>query len=302
MDALPITRAVMDFVRGSMSDGRPGQRISEKSDVGLLSQLKTPDAWLAWKEILNRHASLIMKTASQFEFQQERKNECFLFVCEKLTDNGFRRLHKYDAGRNASFRTWLVAIVFNLCIDWHRKEFGRAVLLPAISALPVFDQLVFRYSFEQAMSSQECLQALSTEFPDVTDQQLHRAIRRVQGVLTARQRWQIGVRYRRKRQSGNPRIGQQLPNVDQLPSPTQDPAVSAQKQQELDALRSALSNLPARQQLLLHLRFHAGLTLDQIAQFLQLGDSARAWRQIDKALKALSDQFTSKKFPDFREK
>ena len=281
-----------------MSDGRPGQRISEKSDVRLLSKLKTPDAWLAWTEILNRHASLIMKTASQFEFQQERKNECFLFVCEKLTEDGFRRLRKYDVRRNASFRTWLVTIVFNLCIDWHRKEFGRAFLLPAISALPVFDQLVFRYSFEQAMGRQECLQALSTEFPDVTDQQLHRAISRVHGVLTARQRWQIGVRFRRKRQSGN----SGMPNVDQLPAPTQDPVLEAQKRQELDALRSALTKLSAQQQLLLHLRFHAGLTLDQIAQFARLGDSARVWRHIEKALKALSEQFPSEKSLDFREK
>jgi len=285
-----------------MSDRRSGKCISEKSDVALLSQLKTPDAGTAWTEILNRYAALIMKTASQFEYQQDRKNDCFLFVSEKLSEDGFKRLLKYDSRRNASFRTWLITIVFNLCIDWHRKEFGRAYLLPAISALPGFDQLVYRYSFEQGMTGQDCLHALSTEFPDVTRQQLSRAISRVHGVLTPRQRWQIGVRHRRQRRSGDQGGDSRLHDVDQLPTPIEDPAIMAQKQQDLDALQVALANLSAREHLLLHLRFHSGLTLNQIAQFVRLSDSARAWRHIEKALKALSDQFPSEKFPDYRKK
>ena len=285
-----------------MSDRHSGKCISEKSDVTLLSQLKTPDAGTAWTEILNRHASLIMKTASQFEYQQDRKNDCFLFLSEKLSEDDFKRLLKYDSRRKASFRTWLVTIVFNLCIDWHRKEFGRAYLLPAISALPGFDQLVYRYSFEQGMTGQECLQALSTEFPDVTRQQLSRAIRRVHGVLTPRQRWQIGVRHRRQWRSGEPGGDARLHDVDQLPTPIQDPAIMAQKQQDLDALQAALANLSAREHLLLHLRFHSGLTLNQIARLVRLGDSSRAWRQIEKALKAMSDQFPSRKSPGIRKK
>lgn len=285
-----------------MSDRGSHKQLSEKSDVSLLRQLNTPDAWPAWAEILRRHASLIMKTSSQFEYQQDRKNDCFVFISEKLSEDGFKRLQKYNPRRNASFRTWLITVVFNLCIDWHRKEFGRAFLLPAISALPTFDQLVYRYSFEQVMSSQDCLRALSTEFPDVTRQQLSRAISRVHCVLTPRQRWQIGVRHRRKRRSIDPSRDSRLQETERLPSPTQDPAIMAQKQQELEALQTAMANLSARQQLLLHLRFHAGLTLNQIAQFVRLGDSNHAWRQVEKALKVLSDQFTSEKSPDNRKK
>jgi RNA polymerase sigma factor (sigma-70 family) len=285
-----------------MPKRRSGNGLSEKSDASLLSQLKTPNASTAWTEILNRHASLIMKTAGQFEYQQDRKNDCFLFVSEKLSGNGFKRLLKYDPGRKASFRTWLVTVVFNLCINWHRKEFGRAFLLPAISALPIFDQLVFRYNFEQGMTSQDCLQALSTEFPDVTRQQLSLAISRVQGVLTPRQRWQIGVRRRRIQHATDPHGDSHFQDVDQLPAPVQDPAIMAQKQQELDTLQAAMANLSDRQHLLLHLRFHTGLTLNQIAQFVHLGDSARAWRHIEKALEALSDQYPSEKLPDSRKK
>lgn len=285
-----------------MSDSRSGSRIAGETDVFLLRQLKSADAGPAWTEFLRRYSSLLMKTANQFEYDQDRTNDCFLYVSEKLSENGFKRLLKYDSHRGASFRTWLTTVIFNLCVDWHRKEFGRVFLLPAISALAGFDQLVFRYSFELGMTNEECLHALSTEFPDVTRQQLSRAISRVHGVLTPRQRWQMGVRHRRKQRSRHPGGEYRRQDVDQLPALVQDPATMAQKQQELDALQSALAKLSARQHLLLYLRFHAGLTLDQIAQFTRLDDAASAWRHIDKALKALSAQFRPEKYPGLQKK
>jgi len=281
-----------------MSEGRTGKRISEKSDASLLSQLKTPDAWTAWTEFLRRYASLIMKTASQFEYQQDRKNDCFLYVSEKLSEDGFKRLLRYKPRHNVSFRAWLITVIFNLCIDWHRKEFGRATLLPAISALPAFDQLVYRYNFEQGMPSEECLQLLSVDFPDVTRQLLSQAISRIHRVLTPSQRWQISVRLRRRQRSGD----LQMKDMQQLPSPTLDPSVMAQEQQELETLQAALKALSARQRLLLHFRFYDGLTLKQIAQFIRLGDSSRAWRHIQDALQALSDQYPSVDTSKYRKK
>ncbi len=281
-----------------MSKRRSGKCISEKSDGSLLRQLRSPDAWTAWTEILNRHASLIMKTASQFEYQQDRKNDCFLYVSEKLSEDGFKRLLRYQPRHNVSFRAWLITVIFNLCIDWHRKEFGRATLLPAISALPAFDQLVYRYYFEQGMVSEECLQVLSADCPDVTRQLLSQAISRIHRVLTPRQRWQISVRLRRRQRSG----ALSMKDMQQLPSPALDPSVMAQEQQELETLEAALNALPARQRLLLHFRYYDGLTLKQIAQFIRLGDSSRAWRHIQDALQALSDQYPSVDTSKYRKK
>ena len=272
--------------------------LSEKSDIELLRELKSVAAWSAWSEFLHRYASLIMKTASQFEYQQDRKNDCFLFVSEKLTENGFKRLLQYSPRKNVRFKTWLITVIFNLCIDWHRKEFGRATLLPAISALPTFDQLAYHYSFELSMSSEECLQALSTEFPDVTRQMLSQAISRIHRVLTPRQRWQLSVRLLRRHRAGDPL----MKDMEQLPSPAQDPAIMAQKQQELEVLQAALKALPARHRLLLHFRFHDGLTLKQIAQFIHLGDSNRAWRHLQDALLALSEQYPTFDASNIRKK
>jgi len=281
-----------------MSDRRSVKHLSGKSDGALLRELTSADAWSAWTEFLERYASLIMKTASQFEYEQDRKNDCFLFVSEKLSEDGFKRLLRYKPKPNVRFKTWLITVIFNLCIDWHRKEFGRASLLPAISALPAFDQLVYRYNFEQGMASEECMQALSADFPDMTRPMLSQAISRIHRVLTPRQRWQISVRLRRRQRSGD----LQMKDMEPLPSPALDPSIMAQEQQELEALHTALKALPARQRLLLHFRFHDGLTLKQIAQFIRLGDSSRAWRHVQDALQALSDQYPSVDAAKFRKK
>ena len=82
-------------------------------------------------------------------------------------------------------------------------------------------------------------------------------------------------------------------DMEQLPSPALDPSVRAQQQQELEFLQEALKALPARQRLLLHFRFHDGLTLKQIAQFIHLGDTNRVWRHVQDALQALYDQYPS---------
>jgi RNA polymerase sigma factor (sigma-70 family) len=281
-----------------MPDRRSSGHLSEKSDHALLRELKSADAWSAWTEFLHRFDSFIIKTAGQFEYDQDRKNDCFLFVSEKLSEDNFKRLLRYQPKHNASFKTWLMTVVFNLCIDWHRREFGRATLLPAISALPAFDQLVYRYSFKQGMASAECLQALSTDFPAVTRQMLSEAVSRIHRILTPRQRWQIGVRLRRRQDSGDLR----MKDMDLLPSPVDDPSSRAQQHQELEELQSALEAMPARQRLLLQLRFHDGLTLRQIAHFIRLGDSSRAWRKVQDALQALSDQYPTEDSTKYRKK
>lgn len=232
-----------------------------------------------------------MKTVSQFEYRQGRTSECFLFVCEQLNDDGFHRLLKFNTHGKARFRTWLGAVVFNLCVDWHRREFGRVTLLPAISALPAFDQAVYRLVIEQETSKEEAFQTLRADFPDLSRELLGKSVTRIYSVLTPRQRWQISVRKKRlKSVSGNPvrlqpdRIHDSQPGPDTL----------AQKHRELNDLKSAISTLPAEHRLLVYLRFQQGLSLKKIAELADLGDSNHAWRQLQAALKALSRQLTKK--------
>ena len=87
-----------------MSNPHSGNRIAEKSDSSLLCQLKSSEAWAAWAELLKRHASLIMRTVSQFEFARERKNECFLYVSDKLSEGDIIKVKVLEVDRQGRVR------------------------------------------------------------------------------------------------------------------------------------------------------------------------------------------------------
>jgi len=257
---------------------------NKRATADLLRRLRSADAGAAWIEFLDGYAPLIMHIAGQFEYEQDRINECFLYACEQLNDDGFRRLLKFNMAGRAQFHTWLGTVVFNLCVDWHRREYGRATLLPAIAALPAFDLMVYRMVIEQGMDKEASFQVLRADFPDLTRDLLANAVARVYSLLTPRQRWQINVRNRRGGLAhGDPAQSR----IERLPDPAGGPEEETQKQQELQILQMALSRLPARQRLLLRLRFQEGLTLKKIAQLKYHGDTNVTWRHVQAAVDAL---------------
>lgn len=255
----------------------------------LLHRLSSTNPGPAWVEFLDYHAQLIMNAANQFEYEQERINDCFIYVCEKLNDDGFRRLLNFNTRGAAKFSSWLGTVVFNLCVDWHRQEFGRVTLLPAISALPEFDQSVYRLIIEQGLNKEVCFQTMRANFPDLTRELIANALGRVYFLLTPRQRWQINVRNQRRRQV--PLQGQ----LERLAEPALGPDLEAQATQKLESLQAALAQLPSKQSLLLRLRFQEGLGLKKIAQLQQLGDTNRAWRHIQTAMASLSNHLNKEK-------
>jgi RNA polymerase sigma factor (sigma-70 family) len=252
----------------------------------LLHRLNSADAGAAWAEFIDCYAPLILNAANQFEFEQDRISDCFLFVCEKLNDDGFRRLLKFNTRGTAKFSTWLGSVVFNLCVDWHRREYGRVRLLPAIAALPAFDQLVYHLVVEQGMNKEACFQKLRPDYPDLERESVANALSRIYTLLTPHQCWQISVRNRRRKPAGRNWPKEQ---AEHLPDPGLGPEVQLQRQQELAILQEALSHLPANQRLLLQLRFQEGLSLKKIARLQQLGDTNHAWKHIQCATKALFD-------------
>lgn len=272
-----------------MADASTGKNLSGVSDEVLIGGLASSSSWEAWTELLKRYSPLILKIVRQFDDQEAHQNDCYLHVTGNLAERDFKRLRSYDSGRGASVRTWLSAVVFNICVDWHRKEFGRARLLPAISARPAFDQMVYRYRFEQGLGTRDCLNLLANEFPDVTREQLARSAARVHRMLTPAQRWRAGVRYRRLNKLDHERHDCRASELESLPAPDPEPVESAERSQQSAALQAALSGLDPRQQVLLKLRYTHGLSLKQIARLQGFNDPADAWRRVQKALEALSE-------------
>ncbi len=275
------------------------QQEEPRHDIaGILQCLSSADPGPGWAKFLDHYAQLIMNVAYQIEFEQDRIDECFSYVCAALSDDGFKRLLMFNTNGAARFRTWLTTVVFNLCIDWHRKEFGQVRLLPAISALPAFDQSVYRLVVEQGLEKESCYQVLKSDFPELTREMVGRAAARVHSVLTPRQRWQITVRLRGRRQGR----GDHESRIQRLPDFSPGPDELAEEAQETAVVKDALARLPNEHRLLLALRFQEGLSLDRIAALMQLGDSNRAWRHLQDALRALSEQLDAKRSATHRKK
>ena len=250
----------------------------------LLQRLNSAEAGAAWAVFVDQYSALIMKTVGQFDYREDRSNECFLSVCEKLCDDNFRRLQQFNTTGTATFNNWLSTVVFNLCVDWHRTEFGRATIVPAIAALPAFDRLVYRYCYQLGMSRDSCYQTIKSDFPELGKDQIAASLSRIHSLLTPRQRWRLSLRNRRGENievnspgSHDAQIQDQKPGPDEL----------AQAEKELADLQLAFSRLSVEHSLLLHLRFQEGLSFSRIALLEQLGDSHRARRHVQAALDAL---------------
>ena len=263
-------------------------RSPQENDVKqLLNRLNSADPGPAWTAFIDRYAGLIMRTVTQFEFEQDRGNDCFLYVCEKLYERQFRRLLKFNKAGRPSFATWLSTFVFNLCIDWHRGEFGRARMLPAVAALPAFDQRVYLHCYEEGMKFEECYETLRSDIPGLAREQVSGALERIHALLTPRQRWQLNVRLSGRRRSGKESSGAAL---ERIPDPAPIPEALAREDEEIAALQAALSRLTIDQRVLLYLRFREGLSFDRIARMEHLGDAHRARRRVRSALDALDIQ------------
>jgi RNA polymerase sigma factor (sigma-70 family) len=253
----------------------------------LILRLSTSQAGAAWTEFLRHYSPLILQVARRFDVDDERVNDCFLYACTQLSDNGFRRLRSFRPDGPAQFRTWLISVVTNLCIDWRRKLSGRLRPVAAVAGLSELDQLVYRLIYIRGMTRGQCLRALESRFPDLSDNKLAEINARLFALLTPRQRWQLSARAR-----GSISLDELVkPDADepgfQPEEPGPGPELLAAFEQEREQVEAALMELPQRQRLLLRLRYQQELTLEEVARLARIPDPYRAHREIQAAIETL---------------
>jgi RNA polymerase sigma factor (sigma-70 family) len=254
----------------------------------LLDELasRRPDA--AWANFLEHFSTLLMQVIRQFEDDAERAGECYLFVCERLSDNQFRRLLSFRRNGPAQFPTWLRTVTANVCIDWCRKRHGRVRPPARIADLPLLEQEVFRLIYVRGSTRNECLRALERKFPGLTAQKISEINTRLFSKLSPRQRWKASSR-------AHGAISLDEATSDdpdelrlQLADPAMGPELLASQDQTRASLERALSHLPPKQRLLLRLRYQQDLTLNEVARLMGLADPYKANREIQAALTDLA--------------
>jgi RNA polymerase sigma factor (sigma-70 family) len=264
-------------------------RMSDESVTDLLEHLSSGRGDAAWSEFLARYSPLIMHVVRRHGLDDDSATETCNYVCASLSDDGFRRLLCFRPDGPARFKTWLIAVVSNLCVDQRRKEQGRSRPPQCVSRLPELDQQVYRCIYERRMSRGQCLQTLMPRFPDLIDATVSEINARLFTLLTPQQRWQLSVRTSPPKPVVRDEGSDEDDPARQVVDPGPGPDELTAHLQEQRRLQDALSKLPAEQRLLLRLRYEQDLTLAEVARLTGQSDLFRANRKIQVALDTLAD-------------
>ena len=270
----------------------PGAAVTGMNDdtvTTLLERLSSGRVDAAWSEFLARYSPLIMHVIRRHDGGHDHATDCFIHVCGALSDDGFRRLRSFRPDGPARFRTWLMAVVSNICVDWRRQQQGRIRPIRSVLPLPELDRQVYHCIFERRMSRAQCLEELLPRFPDLTAARLSEINARLFRLLTPQQRWQLTVRTPvLKPVTGGLSLEDDSPAC-QVAQSGSDPEDLAAELQEQRRLRDALARLPAEQRLLLRLRYEQDLSLAEVARLTGQPDPFRVNRQVQAALRALAE-------------
>lgn len=92
---------------------------------GLLDSRDAASREEAWQRFVNRHSRLLLTTARETCADYDDGMERYTFLLDELKRDDCQRLRKYLADGRGKFTTWLVVVARRLCVDHHRKKYGR---------------------------------------------------------------------------------------------------------------------------------------------------------------------------------
>jgi RNA polymerase sigma factor (sigma-70 family) len=244
--------------------------------ASLLSAGSPADRRLAWCAFLDRYSGLLYHVVRSFDRDPDRSGDCFLFVCEQLSANDFRRLKKFKLSGRASFSTWLCAVTRNICLDWHRKEHGRYRPFAFVAERSAVDQLLFDFVFRRGSSAEEARQELSRRGIELSFRNVEEKVSELCQCMNSRQLWLLSCGNTTVEAVNNGEKAYTAELADPAPGPEELAALRETREQ----VSAALGSLTDSDRLLVRLRYQEGLTLQQVANLVGLKDAQTADRRL----------------------
>jgi RNA polymerase sigma factor (sigma-70 family) len=127
------------------------------------SSLRSGNAEGAWDAFLATYRRLIFATIGRLVRDREERMDAFAMVCAGLRERDFQRLRRFDPGGPARFSTWLVTVVRNLVVDWHRQMHGRRRDDGRLGGFSDLDQRIYELLAHEGMSFIEAYESLRIE-------------------------------------------------------------------------------------------------------------------------------------------
>jgi RNA polymerase sigma factor (sigma-70 family) len=152
----------------------------------------------AWRRFVNKHSRLILTTAREACAGYDDGMERYTFLLDELKRNDFHRLRGYVADGRGKFTTWLVVVARRLCVDYHRKRFGRRRGVgddPQTSAEWEMRSRLIRMIAEQVDPSDLPDSSAPNPEKQMRESDRHRAVERALSQLDARDHLLIKLRF-----------------------------------------------------------------------------------------------------------
>ena len=252
--------------------------------LGLLRNLDRERSEHAWSRFLEAAAPVLLQVARAVERDADDAADAFLFVCQRLADDEYARLRKFDPAGPASFLTWLRTVARNLCIDAQRRRRGRFRLPKRIGTLPTLHQAVLRLRYRDGLSLSETVAILEGQFPGLTREKVALAEHGIANTLSSRQLFAtLASRHKTEPLLDRPSAPGGVDPEDEAPTPEE----RALKSDQLSRLFNALDRLCSEERLMVRLRFDQDLTLTEIARLLGLNDAAQVHRRLQSIIERL---------------
>lgn len=252
------------------STTRRGVGVGE--DLGWLRRLTSADAEQAWAEFLQSYASLLVQVIAVCERDPELRCDCFVYACEQLSRNRFRRLRRFKVAGPATFATWLRAVIRNLCVDWRRQRFGRRT---TASQSPYLDNYFRQQPFPSHRGG--CDDFAVDQVAGEGDENFQFVAELPAGSYLRSALFNEGSNT----------------DVERLPDTRPHPEAMAGRREELLMLGRSLRRLSDRERLALALRFEQNLTLQEIARLTGLKNPQAVDRLLQEAIGRLRQFLTS---------
>jgi len=260
--------------------------------ASILSAITLADRKSAWSDFLDRYSGLIYHVVLTFDRDPDRSGNCYVFVCEQLSANDFRRLRKFNPGGTASFSTWLCAVARNLCLDWHRREHGRHRVFSAVAQRSAADQILFELVFRQGFSVEEAREELSRRRIGFSFAEVENRINELRRCVSSRQLWLLSC----GKGVADSIDSEEGAYVVEPADPAPDPEALAALRETHAQVSAALGSLSDSDRLLVRLRYQEGLTLQQVARLVGLKDAQTADRRLRDVLEHLRQVLSIKHF------
>lgn len=257
------------------------------SDVEVLT-LFHRDPERAWELFIERYADVILSDLRRLGFDYDQAMDRFVYVCQKLCEDDFRRLKTIQhTGSKGDLTPWVRKVVKHLCINWVWSADGRKRLLKPIAQLPAREQRVFELYFWKGLLPSEIYELLRFGHQlDIDLIEVFDALERIFSHLSQKKLWRLMTSLARRRGAVSldeiaEETGISFDPVDAKPNPEE---ALIQKEAE-ERINRALDGLSPREQLIVQFRYEEGMAAKEIAEMLHVSE-----HEVKRSLKATLDK------------